>query len=127
MTRAGDVADIRRRPPAKVTLIGASLDEISRDLYDHPQLAHQEHHASVYRAVSVFQAGDLLPDAGVPAGPPERRAVFDGVVRYGEDLALVIEFKLAGNVDQRQAREITIGETAWRVALACTRSAAVPP
>jgi hypothetical protein len=69
---------------------------------------------STYRAVSVLQAGELLPDE-TPAKKSERRAVFDGVVRYGDDLALVVESKLDGRPDERQAREITISETAWRV------------
>jgi hypothetical protein len=69
---------------------------------------------SAYRAVSVLQANDLLPDE-TPAQKSERRAVFDGVVRYGDDLGLIIESKLDGRPDERQAREITIGETAWRV------------
>lgn len=69
---------------------------------------------SDYRAVSVLQAGDLLPN-GTPAGPSDRLAIFDGVVRYGDDLALVIESKLDGLPDERQAEKITIGETAWRV------------
>ena len=68
---------------------------------------------SVY-AISVLQAGEL-PSDETPAGPSERRAVFDGVVRYGDDLVLVVESKLDGRFDERQAREITIGEAAWRV------------
>ena len=79
-----------------------------------PESDHRDE-TSVYRAVSVLQAGDLTPDDGQPAGRSERRAVFDGVIRYGDDLALVVESKLARTVDERQAREITIGETAWRV------------
>lgn len=70
--------------------------------------------ASAYRAVSVLQAGDVAADEA-PAGESMRRAVFDGVVRYGDDLALVIESKLDGRFDERQAREITIGGAAWRV------------
>jgi hypothetical protein len=69
---------------------------------------------SVYRAVSVLQAGELTPDE-TPAGASQRRAVFDGVVRYGDDLVILVESKLDGRFDERQAREITIGETAWRV------------
>jgi hypothetical protein len=69
---------------------------------------------SIYRAVSVLQAGEL-PSDETPAEVSERRAVFDGVVRYGEDLVLVVESKLDGRFDERQARNITIGETAWRV------------
>jgi hypothetical protein len=69
---------------------------------------------SVYRAVSVLQAGELVLDE-TPANASDRRAVFDGVVRYGEDLVFVIESKLDGRFDERQAREITVGETAWRV------------
>ena len=69
---------------------------------------------SVCRAVSVLQAGELTPD-DTPAGTSMRRAVFDGVVRYGDDLVLVIESKLDGRFSERQAREITIGETAWQV------------
>jgi hypothetical protein len=64
--------------------------------------------------VSVLQAGEL-PSDETPAEVSERRAVFDGVVRYGEDLVLVVESKLDGRFDERQARNITIGETAWRV------------
>jgi hypothetical protein len=74
----------------------------------------QRDETSVYRAVSVLQAGELMPDE-TPAGASERRAVFDGVVRFGDDLVLIVESKLDGRFDERQAREITIGETAWRV------------
>jgi hypothetical protein len=69
---------------------------------------------SVPRAISVLQAGELPVD-DTPAASSDRRAVFDGVVRYGDDLALVIESKLDGRFDERQAREIAIGETAWRL------------
>jgi hypothetical protein len=68
----------------------------------------------VSRAISVLQAGERMPD-DTPAAPSERRAVFDGVVRYGEDLALIVESKPDGRFDKRQAREITIGNTAWQV------------
>ena len=70
--------------------------------------------ASAYRAVSVLQAGEVTPD-DAPALASTRRAVFDGIVRYGDDLVLVIESKLDGRFDEHQTREITIGDSAWRV------------
>jgi hypothetical protein len=69
---------------------------------------------SAYRAISVLQAGEP-PPGDAPAKGSGRRAVFDGVVRYGDDLVIVIESKLDGRFDSRQANEIAIGETAWRV------------
>jgi hypothetical protein len=69
---------------------------------------------SIYRAISVLQAGELSSDVS-PANVSDRRAIFDGVVRYEDDLVLVIESKLDGRFDERQAKQITIGESAWQV------------
>lgn len=70
--------------------------------------------SSLFKAVSVLLGGDLPPDHA-DAAPSDRRAIFDGVVRYEDDLALVVEAKLDGRFDERQARQITIGDTAWQV------------
>lgn len=61
--------------------------------------------------VSVFLAPDRS-DLTFKVTPSDRRAVFDGVIRYGNELILVIESKLHEGIDPRQAEEIPLGPLA---------------
>jgi hypothetical protein len=79
-----------------------------------PQAVDTDESNSSFKAISVFQAGELAPNEE-DAEPSDRRAIFDGVVRYEDELALIIESKLDGRFDEQQAKQITIGETAWQV------------
>ncbi len=66
------------------------------------------------RLLSVVQSADAYEgDATVQAS--DRRQVLDGVVRYGDQLAVVIESKLDELVDDRQVREINVGDSGWEV------------
>jgi hypothetical protein len=55
--------------------------------------------------ISVIQAADVEAISG-DVVDSDRRAIYDGVITYGDDLVIVIESKLDGWVSDRQAREI---------------------
>lgn len=57
------------------------------------------------RGISVIQAADTPVISG-DVVESDRRAVYDGVITYGDDLVIVIENKLDGPLSDRQAREI---------------------
>ena len=60
------------------------------------------------RVISVF----LTPDVGereVEVRESDRTAVFDGVIRYEDEMIIVIESKINESVDARQARDIPLG------------------
>lgn len=56
----------------------------------------------------------VLCSADVATAPPgvvlqsDRGQVFDGVIRYGDETVIVLELKLAGNVDDFQAANINL-------------------
>ncbi len=61
------------------------------------------------RGISVLQAADAEPVSG-PVAPSERRRIYDGVVRYGDELVLVVEVKFVPPGNDQQARDINLGD-----------------
>ncbi|HWH09629.1 MAG TPA: hypothetical protein VG165_00735 [Solirubrobacteraceae bacterium] len=55
--------------------------------------------------ISVIQAADAPAISG-DVVDSDRRAIYDGVISYGNDLVVVFENKLDGPISDRQAREI---------------------
>jgi hypothetical protein len=63
--------------------------------------------AEAIEGISVLQAADLQTIDG-PVQPTDRRQVLDGIVRYGDELLIVIETKKDGPVTTRQAQELNV-------------------
>jgi hypothetical protein len=59
------------------------------------------------RGISVLQAADVQAVSG-PVTESERRAIFDGIVSYGDELVLVVEVKLTAPPSDTQAREVPL-------------------
>jgi hypothetical protein len=57
--------------------------------------------------ISVLQAADAQAVEG-PIQITDRGQVLDGIVQYGDKLVIVIETKLDGSVDTRQAQELNV-------------------
>lgn len=57
--------------------------------------------------VSVLQAADA-GDGGGQVEESDRAQVLDGIVRYGDELVIVIETKLSGRVPTRQAQYLNV-------------------
>ena len=66
------------------------------------------------RLLSVVQSADAY-EGTATVRASDRRQVLDGVVRYGDQLAVVIESKLDLLADDRQVREINVGDSGWQV------------
>ena len=57
--------------------------------------------------ISVLQAADVQ-EVGGPVQITDRRQVLDGIVRYGDELLIVIETKLDGPVATGQAQDLNV-------------------
>lgn len=114
LRRVSDGRDGAPPLPPLHELPAASFHTQTSSLGETPPPEDGDSNEQGYVAVSVIQAGEPGPDAD-PAGVSERRGIYDGVVRYGDDLVVVIESKLHGRVDERQSTHINVGETAWRL------------
>ncbi len=64
--------------------------------------------AEPIEAISVLQAADVEGVDGLQVQDTGRRQVLDGIVRYGDELLIVIEAKLDGPVATRQAQDINV-------------------
>jgi hypothetical protein len=63
--------------------------------------------AEPIEGISVLQAADV--QVVVPVTDDSKRGqVLDGIVRYGDELLIVIENKLDGSVDTRQAQDLNV-------------------
>jgi len=72
--------------------------------------------SNVKKLVSIF----LTPDEGVEnldaVSASDRRARYDGVIRYGSELLVVLESKLFSGVNSKQAIEINPKNATWKTA-----------
>ncbi len=104
---------LRRADPGRmlVDLPMAEMETQTSSL--HPKLESQIKAGAVDpgdgpRVISVFLAPDV-EDRLLEVSESDRTPRFDGVIRYGDELIIVIESKLNELVDARQAQEIPLG------------------
>jgi hypothetical protein len=71
--------------------------------------------AEAIEGISVLQAADAVPvDGSIQS--TDRGQVLDGIVRYGDELLIVVEVKLDGPVATRQAQYLNVHEAPVRFA-----------
>jgi hypothetical protein len=88
-------------------LPAATFDTQTAQLTRAHLLADDHNFESAVRGISVLQAADVQPVSG-PVTESERRAIFDGIVSYGNKLVLVVEVKRTAPPSDSQAREVPL-------------------
>lgn len=73
------------------------------------EAASDEDGARELKVLSVFMTPDQN-DVAINVSATDREPIYDGLIRYGDDLVIVIEAKLNEGVDPQQANEIALGE-----------------
>jgi hypothetical protein len=61
------------------------------------------------QVLSIFMTPDQN-DVAINVSATDREPIYDGLIRYGDDLVIVIEAKLNEGVEPKQANEIALGE-----------------